>query len=388
MSKTKFTIGALDGLQEKLEKTLAISDIKNINIDLLVPSEENIPPLTKMDELIEDIEEHGLYHNLLVKENEEGKYKIISGHRRYKALLELGIKDVPCKIIDKNIPDVDVQIMMIQANITTRDEDEVTKRKQIVRLEELLKQKKKNGEKIKGKIRDRVGEVFNINGSQVQKYTQVDKKLIPELQELLDTKQITLSKAYNFSSYSEEQQLEIYNLIIENLDNKDQVIKELSNELSKKSDKIKNIENVNANLTLQINDLKNDIKLKEDKLLDIDTEIENIKEEIIRDTNNKNEKELNTLNEQLKRLKKEKNQVSIEKEIIKNELSSIKNTNETNEFNKEMDIKIKVVANGIKELISNLEVKNIDKYTPSEEVKTILNSLKKDDFEFLLKLLK
>lgn len=388
MSKTKFTIGALDGLQEKLEKNLAISDIKNINIDLLVPSEENIPPLTKMDELIEDIEEHGLYHNLLVKENEEGKYKIISGHRRYKALLELGIKDVPCKIIDKNIPDVDVQIMMIQANITTRDEDEVTKRKQIVRLEELYKQKKKNGEKIKGKIRDRVGEVFNINGSQVQKYTQVDKKLIPELQKLLDTKQITLSKAYNFSSYSEEQQLEIYNLIIENLDNKDQVIKELSNKLSKKSDKIKNIENINANLTLQINDLKNDIKLKEDKLLDIDTEIENIKEEIIRDTNNKNEKELNTLNEQLKRLKKEKNQVSIEKEIIKNELSSIKNTNETNEFNKEMDIKIKVVANGIKELISNLEVKNIDKYTPSEEVKTILNSLKKDEFEFLLKFLK
>ena len=54
MSKTKFTIGALDGLQEKLEKTLAISDIKNINIDLLVPSEENIPPLTKMDELIEE----------------------------------------------------------------------------------------------------------------------------------------------------------------------------------------------------------------------------------------------------------------------------------------------------------------------------------------------
>ena len=388
MSKKSFTIGAFDGLQEQLEKTLSVSEIKNINIDLLVPSDENIPPLTKMDELKDDIEEHGLYHNLLVKEDEDGKFKIISGHRRHKALFELGIKEVPCKIIDKNVPDVDVQIMMIKANITTRDEDEGTKRKQIARLEELYKLKKKNGEKLNGKIRDIIGEKFEINGSQVQKYIKVNKKLIPKLQELLDTKQITFTKAFNFSSYSVEQQEEIYNLLIENIDNKDLVIKDLNNKLNKKSDEITTIEKENVILNEEIRDLKNDIELKDDKLANINSDIEKIKQEILKDTANKSEKAVNKLKEQLKELEKEKNKVTIEKEFINSELMKIKKSGTENAFNKEMDINIKVVVKSIRELVTNLVVDNIDNYEPSEEVKKLLNDLKSNEIEFLQKLIK
>ena len=56
---------------------------------------ENIPALA------ESIKEVGLLHEILVaKSAKEGKYVIISGVRRVKACKMLGMKEIPCKIIE------------------------------------------------------------------------------------------------------------------------------------------------------------------------------------------------------------------------------------------------------------------------------------------------
>lgn len=69
-----------------------------------------------MIELTESIAEHGILNPLLVRplEGEDGKYEIISGHRRYAAAQKLGMRKVPCTVhfIDRDA----ATVMMVDSN--------------------------------------------------------------------------------------------------------------------------------------------------------------------------------------------------------------------------------------------------------------------------------
>lgn len=385
--RKKMGMGVFDGLQDKLEENLAVTDIRNINIKLLVPAKENFYKLDNMDELTEDIKEHGLYHNLLVKEIEAGKYKIISGHRRYKSLLELDFTEVPCKIVDKSFNDLDVEIMMIKANSTGRELNDDTKRMQINRLEELYKAKKRSGENVNGKLRDKIGNDLGLSGSQVQKYMQLNKKLIPKLQELLDNKEITFTNAFDFTKFDEEQQKNIYELLITNLGNKKTVIENLNNELSKKTDEIKDITALNQELNNKIQELNNDIASKDEKLSFIDIDIQKIKQKIEEDTKNKSEKELNFLKNKLEKLKSGKRKLEEEKEELENELTKANSTNvieQKLDKRSEIDLNLELFAKSIKELTKKLFLTLQQKdYIPSESTKKVLQLLKENEIKLL-----
>jgi len=59
--------------------------VSELDVDDLVPSEDNFFPLTGIESLKENIEEFGLQQNLLVMRRKDKKYEIISGHRRREA---------------------------------------------------------------------------------------------------------------------------------------------------------------------------------------------------------------------------------------------------------------------------------------------------------------
>ena len=68
----------------------AESEIKKISIFDLVPSEENFYSMREIEELKAAIEIAGkVLQNLVVVPLENGKYKVISGHRRRLASLAL-----------------------------------------------------------------------------------------------------------------------------------------------------------------------------------------------------------------------------------------------------------------------------------------------------------
>ncbi|KKH62440.1 hypothetical protein DU75_03500, partial [Methanosarcina mazei] len=136
-----------------------------------------------IEKLAEDIEENGLYHNLLVRPIEGGKYEIISGERRYRAHKLLNRKTVPCNVREelKN-NDIDMEIQLHKANHETRELSEMERARSVQRLEELYKLKRKMGFKIEGKIRDVIGQDMKLSGAQVQRLKKLNS-LIPELQE-------------------------------------------------------------------------------------------------------------------------------------------------------------------------------------------------------------
>lgn len=77
---------------------------KNIAIEKLSPFEGHpfkVQDNEEMNALIESIREQGILSPLIVrpKENTEDEYEIVSGHRRFRAAVKAGIKEVPALIV-------------------------------------------------------------------------------------------------------------------------------------------------------------------------------------------------------------------------------------------------------------------------------------------------
>lgn len=178
---------------------------KELDINNLVPSQNNFYGIREIDELAESIKENGLMHNLVVRKKDDGTYEIISGERRYRALMKLGYKTVPCQV-KENLSDLDTELMLIQANSEQRELTPSEKMEGIKRLEAIYKQKRSNGEKLEGKTRDLIGKDLGLSGVQVGRYKKVDKDLIEPLKEKLDKDEITLTQAHTLSSLTKNEQ--------------------------------------------------------------------------------------------------------------------------------------------------------------------------------------
>ena len=77
---------------------------KNISSEKLFPFEGHpfkVQDNEEMNALIESIQEQGILSPLIVrpKENTADEYEIVSWHRRFRAAVKAGIKEVPALII-------------------------------------------------------------------------------------------------------------------------------------------------------------------------------------------------------------------------------------------------------------------------------------------------
>ena len=68
-----------------------------------------------LKELLESIKDNGLLEPLLVRPTEEGRYELISGHRRKLALELLGYKEAECYV--EELTDDEATIKMVDSNI-------------------------------------------------------------------------------------------------------------------------------------------------------------------------------------------------------------------------------------------------------------------------------
>ena len=66
-------------------------------------------------ELVDSIKENGLLTSLVVRRKENGRYELISGHRRKLALEELGIID--CDVEIRDLGDDEATILMVDSNL-------------------------------------------------------------------------------------------------------------------------------------------------------------------------------------------------------------------------------------------------------------------------------
>lgn len=91
-----------------------------IPIDKLVPN-PNQPrvEIGDLSELIASVREKGVLEPLLVRPSEVGRFMIISGERRYRASLEVGLKELPC--IEMDVDDRAVAEISLIENLQRKD---------------------------------------------------------------------------------------------------------------------------------------------------------------------------------------------------------------------------------------------------------------------------
>lgn len=221
-----------------------LNKVEYISLDKLIPNPKNFYNLVDIDGLAEDILINGLNSSLIVRPIQKDKYELVGGHRRYTALKKLvdnGEKKfniIPCVV--KNLSDLDTEIVLIMDNAQTRELSELEKLEQVNRLQNLYKQKKKNGEKV-GTIRKIIADNLKMSETQVQRYNSLDK-LIPELDLLVKDEKLNISSASEFTSLSKESQLAIVEIVTQNeitkseAENLKKQVKQIEKEVAEQKD--------------------------------------------------------------------------------------------------------------------------------------------------------
>jgi len=95
---------------------MKITDIPISKIKISKFNVRKIGVLDDIEELRDNIKEIGIKSPVSVHEYRKGKYKIISGQRRYIAAKKAGLKEIPC-IIRTKVSDIDVIIESFSENI-------------------------------------------------------------------------------------------------------------------------------------------------------------------------------------------------------------------------------------------------------------------------------
>ena len=195
--------------------------LKYIDVEDLVPSEDNFYSMSAIDELAGLIElSGGVKQPGLVVPLGGGKYKLLSGHRRRLASLQLvkqgkeAYRKMPCMVEDAGreqgpeadeLRAIDEAILLITTN-GQREKTDWDKVQEATRLRALL-EKKRRFEKIPGETRKLIAEQLGTTPAQVGRYDSIAKHLIAAFKTWLEEGKINISVAYELSTMSEREQL-------------------------------------------------------------------------------------------------------------------------------------------------------------------------------------
>lgn len=186
----------------------------------LIPSKGNFYSVEDVQDLKQSIELLGVLQPLLVTDKEEdGKRRIIAGHRRRLAVMQLVeegkerfryvpilIKPTQNAILDK--------LALIMAN-RFREKTDWEKMTEALETEDLVL-KLKETTNIPGRTRDLLAEILEMSPAQVGRYKAIYNNLIPELMAEFKANNIVVSVIYEASGLPEEYQKQAAEIFREN----------------------------------------------------------------------------------------------------------------------------------------------------------------------------
>lgn len=222
----------VSSLNKQLQEAMVSDKIEHIKFDLLVPNPKNIYDVTSVDNLKISIALLGVQQNLVVYKLDSGKYRILTGGRRYEAVKQLNeeneekIETLPCLVCDLNKIKLNMTIQekeeyLIRAtNETQRNKSDFEKMTEIVSQIEFYK-KLKEKQNLQGRLVELVASELETSKSQVQRYEKIYKNLISEYMSLFKSNLINYSTAVELSNGTAEQQKNLYLRFRENVTVKD-----------------------------------------------------------------------------------------------------------------------------------------------------------------------
>ena len=170
----------------------------------------------EMDKMRQSVEQYGVVHPILVRPTKDGKYEMISGHRRKRASELANKETIPC--IVRNLSDDEATIIMVDSNMQ-REEILPSEKAFAYKMKlEALGHQGKSTELTSGQVvrkletADIIGKENDESGRQVRRYIRLTE-LIPELLEMVDDKKIAFNPAVEISYLDEDNQYALLDCI-------------------------------------------------------------------------------------------------------------------------------------------------------------------------------
>ena len=163
----------------------------------------------EMEKLKDSISLYGVLTPVVARRCENGRYELISGHRRKYACEQAGQDSMP--VIVLNLNDDEAVIQLVDSNIQREDILPSERAKAYKMKMDAIKRQGARTDltspNISAKFRsdDSVGEKDGISGDTVRNYISLNN-LTPPLMRMVDEKKIALTPAYQLAALSTQEQ--------------------------------------------------------------------------------------------------------------------------------------------------------------------------------------
>ena len=216
--ETKIELTAYDDLfqtdesreEEKLSK---IRDIPISEIDEFPDHTFKVLMDEDMEQLVESIKRNGVMTPATVRLKEDGRYELISGHRRKKACELAGLETLKCEV--KELTRDEAIIVMVESNLQRSvilPSEKAFAYK--MRLEAMNRQAgRPSKDNLTPMVSDldttrtneKLGKEVGESREQIRRYIRLTE-LVPEILQMVDERQIAFRPAVEISYLTEEQQ--------------------------------------------------------------------------------------------------------------------------------------------------------------------------------------
>ena len=181
--------------------TSARKQIEYISIGQIESDPGNFYDLPKLEELANSISIIGLQEPVVVRPVEDGRYRIISGHRRTAALrilIDRGEHDdkVMCIVERQQESEALTQLKLIMGNSENRVLTSAEQARQVEETQQLIYQLKQEGFDFPGRVRDYVSDICKISTGKIARLNVIRNQLIPNFMKLWEAGAINDSVAY------------------------------------------------------------------------------------------------------------------------------------------------------------------------------------------------
>ena len=219
--KSDFTLPTLDDLfstqEERDEAKLAkIRDIPLSEIDDFPDHPFKVRDDEDMERLVESVKERGVITPATVRQKEDGRYELVSGHRRKRACELAGMDTLRCEVVD--LTKEEATILMVESNfqrsvILPSEKAFAYKMRMDAMKRQAGRPSKENSSPVgidfRGKQSlDIMGEETGDSRNQIHRFIRLTN-LVPELLEFVDEGRIKMRPAVELSYLDEDAQRDV-----------------------------------------------------------------------------------------------------------------------------------------------------------------------------------
>ena len=215
--KSDFTLPTLDDLfsTQEMRDDAKLAKIRDIPLELIDDFPDH-PFKVRDDEdmmqLVESVKERGVITPATVRQKEDGRYELVSGHRRKRACELAGFETLRCEVVD--LTRDEATILMVESNF---QRSQILPSEKAYAYKMRLEAMKRQGERtdltsspVGTKLRtsDELAQECGDSRNQIHRYIRLTN-LVPELLDLVDEGRMKMRPAVEISFLDEDCQRDL-----------------------------------------------------------------------------------------------------------------------------------------------------------------------------------